>query len=153
MDDNTLNAPQPAPAAAPAPSLDISEQAVAPDATAVCLLNDRHGNELIGDNGERASITFHAAGSRAFVEAKTKAKNRNMRRLRTSRNTDVKTDEDLAHEGAFLRDIAISFDNFQYGKPGTYPNFKAMAYACFINPGMGWLTDQFNAEAGDWGNG
>lgn len=152
MDDATEHAPA-APLTQPA-TFDVSSMAVAPDATNHVDLLNRNGDDLIGANGKQARIIFHPPGSKVFTEAKTRAKNRTVRRLRAKgAKADSKSDEDLAHEGAFLRDITIAWENFNYSPGGaTYADPKAMFYACYIDPGMGWLTDQLNSEAGDWGN-
>lgn len=141
-----------------------------PDISALAAKSDLVTVEVILPNGETfigegpdgrpapASITYHPPGSKKFVAAKARADGRNVKRVRArGAKVDETGEEDLAHIAAFLTDIVVSFNNFDY-KPDQYPRDDQgqqnpeMFRACFKNPGMGWLTNWFNSEAGDWGN-
>lgn len=130
-------------------TFDISALTAA-DTVDIEVLDPRTGEPLIGEGGRPCSVTTHSPGSKAFVAAQTKASNRALKRLRSKGRQDATPEEDVATKASFLTDITVSFNNFTY-KGGE--NASADTHrACYSDTGMGWLTDQVNTGAGDWGN-
>lgn len=118
--------------------------------TATVELDDKNGNEMLHTDGSRRSVTIWGPGSRAFVEAQSKANARNMKRLRTNGGrTKADPDADIDHKASFLADITISFNNFGLTEEQqTRQAFREF----YANPKVGYATDKVNGEAGDWAN-
>ncbi len=106
------------------------------------------GRKTVG--GDPMTITVYGPGSKAFKAAKSAQNTRNMKRARASGGrTETTADEDAADTAAFLSAITVSLNNFTYkGLDATdRETFRAM----YVDRKMGWITDQVNAQAGDWG--
>ena len=129
-------------------SFDIAAMEVA-DTFDVEILNPKTGEPLIGDDEKPCTVTVYGPGTKQFAAARSKASNKTMKRLRTKGKLDTSADEDLAATASFLTEITAAFNGFTYkdGEQG-----EAMFRACYLDARMGWLTDQVNTGAGDWGN-
>lgn len=106
------------------------------------------GTKTVG--GEPMTVTVYGPGSKAFKGAKAAQSNRNMKRARASGGrVETTADEDAADTAAFLSAITVSLNNFSY--KGLAPNERETFRALYLDRKMGWITDQVNAQAGDWG--
>lgn len=106
------------------------------------------GTKTVG--GEPMTVTVYGPGSKAFNAAKAAQRNRNIKRARASGGRSETTeDEDAADTAAFLSAITVSLNNFSYkGLPADdRETFRAM----YLDRKMGWITEQVNNQAGDWG--
>lgn len=128
--------------------MDISTRATV-DTFDVPILDPSTGEPLIGDGGEPCSVTVFGPGSKPFATAKSAASNRNMKRIRARGKADTTPEEDIASTASFLTAITKSFNAFDYKGGEQGPD---MFRACYSDTTMGWLTDQVNTGAGDWGN-
>jgi hypothetical protein len=113
------------------------------------IKDPRTGEALIGDGGKPCSVTTHSPGSKPFAAEQSKASNRAMKRLRAKGKSDTTPEEDAAAKAGFLTGITVSFNNFTYKGGAQGPE---MFRSCYLDSAMGWLTDQVNVDAGDWGN-
>lgn len=129
-------------------SFDISSMA-AVDTIDVEIMDPRTGEPLIGEGGKPVTVTTNSPGSKAFASAQSKASNRALKRLRSKGKLETSPEEDAATKASFLTEITVSFNNFTYKGGAQGPD---MFRACYLDGGMGWLTDQVNSGAGDWGN-
>lgn len=129
-------------------SFDISSM-TAVDTVDIEIIDPRTGEPLIGEGGKPCSVTTHSPGSKAFAAEQSKASNRAIKRLRSKGKSDTTPEEDAASKASFLTGITVSFNNFTYKDGEQGPD---MFRACYLDSGMGWLTDQVNTGAGDWGN-
>lgn len=123
-------------------------KALAVDETAVIEINDpRTGEPLMGDEGKPCSVTVFGPGSKPFAAAQSAASNRSMKRLRSKGKLETTPEEDAAAKASFLTAITQSFNGFTYGGMENGPDaFRAL----YLDPSLGWLTEQVNAGAGDW---
>lgn len=129
-------------------TFDISSLS-AEDTITIEINDPRTGEPLIGAEGKAVSVTTHSPGSKPFAAAQSKAANRTMKRLRTKGRADTTPEEDAAAKASFLTEITVSFNHFTYKGGEQGPE---MFRACYLDGAMGWLTDQVNVGAGDWGN-
>ncbi len=129
-------------------SFDISGLA-AKETFDIEIMNPATGEPLLGEGGKPCTVTAYGPGTKQFAGAQSRANNRAMKRLRQKGKTDTTPEEDIAAKASFLTDITQSFNNFDYkgGEQGA-----DMFRACYLDIAMGWLTDQVNTGAGDWGN-
>lgn len=128
-------------------SLDLANL-VAVDTLDIEINDPRTGEPLVLEDGSVASVTVHSPGSKEFAAAKSEASNRAIKRLRSKGKTDTTPEEDLAATANFLTRITISFNGLRFGDADGKEMFRSV----YMNPGLGWLTDQVNTGAGDWGN-
>lgn len=129
-------------------SFDISAMA-ADETFDVEILNPKTGEPLIGDEGKPCTVTVYGPGSKPFAAAKSAQSNRNIRRIRAKGGkADTTPEEDAAAVASFLTAITVGFNHFTYGGADGQDMFRA----CYLDAKMGWLTDQVNSGAGDWGN-
>jgi hypothetical protein len=135
-------------ASAPVP-FDISSLA-ADETFDVEILNPKTGEALIGDGGKPCSVTVYGPGTKPFAAARSRASNRAVKRLRSKGSkSDTTPEEELAATASFLTDITKSFNNFGYkGMPAGAEAHRAL----YLDPHMGFITEQVNVGAGDWGN-
>lgn len=106
------------------------------------------GTKTVG--GAPMTVTVHGPGSKEFKAAKSAQSNRNMKRARASGGrVETTADEDAADVAAFLSLITVSLNNFTY--KGLDPKDRETFRALYLDRKMGWLTDQVNTAAGDWG--
>lgn len=127
-------------------SFDI--KALAVDETATIEINDpRTGEPLLGEGGKPCSVTVYGPGSKPFAAAQSAASNRAMKRLRSKGKIETTPEEDAATKASFLTAITQSFNGFTYGDMENGPDaFRAL----YMDPALGWLTEQVNIGAGDW---
>lgn len=112
------------------------------------IADEDGGMTLVG--GVPMSVTVYGPGSKQFKAAKSAQSNRNMKRARASGGrVETTADEEAGDVAAFLATITVSLNNFNYkGLPSdSRDTFRAM----YLDRKMGWITDQVNGQAGDWG--
>jgi hypothetical protein len=117
--------------------------------TTVVELDDKNGNELFDKQGNRRSITTWGPGSRAFIEAQSRANVRNVARIQKAGRTKADADADVAHKALFLSEITISFNNFGISDEDQVTKTFREFYA---NTKVGYITDKVNGAAGNWAN-
>lgn len=114
--------------------------------TTIVELDDKHGNELLGKNGERRSITIWGPGTAQFAKARAQAKVRSMKSIR---NSKPDPEGDNAATAAFLSAITISFNNFDIADADqTQKVFREF----YLNPKVGYITNKVDSAGGDWAN-
>lgn len=128
-------------------SFDISILA-AEETFDVELIDPKTGEPLIGESGP-LTVTVYGPGTKIFQAAKSAANNRAMARWRRKGKADATPEEDVAAVANFLTPCTKSFNGFGYKDAQPGPE---MFRALYMDPKMGWLTDQVNREMGDWGN-
>lgn len=129
--------------------LDLSTM-VAVDTIDIEINDPRTGEPLTAEDGSTVSVTVHSPGSKEFAAARSMASNKAIKRLRQKGKTDTTPEEDLASTADFLTRITVSFNGLRFGDAD--PSSKDTFRAVYLNPGLGWLTEQVNQGAGDWGN-
>jgi hypothetical protein len=128
--------------------MDISTRAVA-DTFDVEINDPKTGEPLLADDGKLCTVTVYGPGSKPFAAARSAASNRSMKRLRAKGKIDTTAEEDAASTATFLTAITQSFNGFDYKGMENGPEaFRAL----YLDPGLGWLTEQVNLAAGDWAN-
>ena len=127
--------------------MDISTLAVS-ESFDVEIINPGTGEPLIGDAGKPCTVTVFGPGSKPFAAARSAASNRAMKRIRAKGKIETTPEEDAAATATFLTAITQSFNGFDYKGAADQDAIRA----CYLDAGMGWLTEQVNTAAGDWGN-
>jgi hypothetical protein len=117
--------------------------------TADQLLNKANGEPMIGDEGQRCSITFYGPATDQFA-AMQLAQRKRMRDQVARSQDEVSIEADRRHKAEDLAAITKSFNHFEI--PGGFPDFAAQALACYLEPKLGFVRDQANAFVSNWGN-
>ena len=132
---------------------DISQEAVAD--TATLELNRANGSPLLGEGGERASITLCSPGSKTYIQAEAEAKRQIRARVdkaggRVTAGLEGKESDEIE----FFAKITVSFNNFEYADPegGKFKSKHEMYKAFYANDALGYLHEQVEGFHKDWGN-
>lgn len=113
------------------------------------IMDPRTGEPLIGDDNKPCTVTVYGPGTKPFAAARSRASNRSIKRLRSKGKMETTPEEDAAATASFLTEITKRFNNFGYKGLDDGPE----AYrALYLDPKLGFITDQVNAGAGDWAN-
>jgi hypothetical protein len=128
-------------------SLNIASKA-ATETAVITIIDPETSEQLVNDNREPCSVTVYGPSSKPYLAAQAAHNAKNIKRFRAKGKAETSPEEDIADKAAFLSAITISFDGFDYNGKAD----KAAFHACYSDPGLGWLTNQVNAGAGDWSN-
>jgi hypothetical protein len=103
--------------------------------------------ETVTVGGAAMSVTVYGPSSRQYRSAQSVASAKLIKRLRAK--TEPDPDEDTAATAAFLSACTVSLNNFGYkGQSEGREAYRAL----YLDPKMGWLTEQVNSAMGDWAN-
>jgi len=128
--------------------MDISSR-TAVDTFDLELIDPRSGDTLRNEADEPCVITLHGPASRAFKTAQAAANNRLLERMKRKGKAAVVTaEEDDAARAAFLTSITVRLTGFDYRGSANEDAVRAM----YLDAGLGWIAEQVNSAAGDWGN-
>jgi hypothetical protein len=128
---------------------DITQTAVG--TTAEVLLTNADESPMIGEGGKQCSITVYGPGSAEFERAAAKRQNLLVDRLKRKGKADMSPDEQRAEQAEFLSAITASFNHFTYPPAGEAEG-KDLFRALYKDRSVGFITDQVQRFAGDWGN-
>jgi hypothetical protein len=111
--------------------------------TAVLVVQNPKGDDLIGDNGEPVKITLYGMGSKQYVNAKYKLDNANQTRsiamLRNGKT--AKPEEVNKSQAEFYAAVTASIENFPVAPIDLYNN-----------PKLAWITTQVDKFLGETEN-
>lgn len=124
---------------------DISTLAV--KETATIDLDTATGEPLLDSNGQQLSITVYGPGSRQFQKAQS-ARNRAIMDYVRKGGKKMKDDEQRSLDAEFLAACTASFNGFGYKDLVGYEMFKS----AYLDPGIGFISEQINKAIGDWSN-
>lgn len=119
------------------------------DTAEIKIIDPDTGEQLVGGEGKLCSVTVYGPGTKPYLAAQSVSSARAMKRFQAKGNTKTTPEEDIAARASFLTAITTSFNGFDY--EGMTDGAEAYR-ACYSDPGLGWLTSQVNAGAGDWAN-
>jgi hypothetical protein len=129
--------------------LDITSKAVVE--TAVLELTDANDEPMIGEGGKVCTVTVYGPGSDVFARAEAKRQNRLVDRLKRKGKSDMSPDEQRAEAAEFLAAVTKSHSGFDY-PPAAEATGKDFYRALYKDRSVGFITDQVQRFAGDWGN-
>ena len=124
---------------------DISKLAV--KETAVVELESPDGEPLLNDSGEVISITVYGPGSKQFQKAQG-VRNRAILEYVRKGGKKMKDDEQRELDAEFLASCTASFNGFKYKDFTGYDMYKA----AYLDPAIGFISEQVNKAIGDWAN-
>lgn len=105
-------------------------------------------DEPMTADGTPMTITVCGPASAQFKAAHAVQNAKITKRLRSGK-TDEDADVLAADKAAFLSMCTVSLNGFNYkGETDGRETFRAL----YLDPKMGWLTDQVNRQMGDWSN-
>lgn len=119
------------------------------DTAKIKIIDPDTGEQLIGEGGKPASITLHGPASKTHIAAQAAYNSREAKRFQAKAGEESTPDEILESKAAFLADITVSFDNFNY--EGMTDGPEAWK-ACYADRGLGWLTNQAERKGTAWAN-
>lgn len=124
---------------------DISKLAVA--ATSTIDLEDPNGEPLVNDTGATISVTVYGPGSKQFQKA-SGIRNRAILDYVRKGGKKLKDDEQRELDADFLASCTVSFNGFGYKDLTGYEMFKH----AYLDPSIGFVSEQVNKAIGDWAN-
>lgn len=124
---------------------DISKLAV--NATSTIDLEDPNGEPLVNDSGETISVTVYGPGSKQFQKA-SGVRNRAILEYVRKGGKKMKDDEQRELDAEFLASCTVSFNGFGYKDLTGYEMFRA----AYLDPSIGFISEQVNKAIGDWAN-
>jgi hypothetical protein len=124
---------------------DISKLAVA--ATSIIDLEDPNGDLLVNDKGDTISVTVYGPGSKQFQKA-SGIRNRAILDYVRKGGKKLKDDEQRELDADFLASCTVSFNGFTYKEFTGYEMFKN----AYLDPSIGFVSEQVNKAIGDWSN-
>jgi hypothetical protein len=127
-------------------SIDISE----------VIVTDTVEIHLRGPDGERmytkenlpVSVTVYGISSKRFAAEKSKSSNRALERLRSKGKFNQSAEDAAEERASFLTACTYKLNNFTYKGSDDAEAIKAM----YMDPKMGWITNQIDEEMSDWSN-
>ena len=131
---------------------DITQEAVSE--TADLELKRADGSPLTDGKGKQLSITMYGPGSSQYVEAQAEGKRRARSRAEKANNIYRALDgaeDDHLH---FLASITASFNGWELPHPdkGQWKSEKEMFKAAYGTRSLGFIKEQAETFAGEWGN-
>lgn len=127
------------------PMFDISK--LAAKETALIELDGPDGEPLENEKGERLSITVFGPGSKQFQKAQG-IRNRAILEYVRKGGKKMKDDEQRELDAEFLASCTASFNGFVYKEMVGHDQFKA----AYLDPSIGFISEQVNKAIGDWAN-
>lgn len=124
---------------------DISSLAV--KETAIVELVDPNGDPILNETGEALTITVYGPGSKPFQKA-TGARNRAILEYVKKGGKKMKDDEQRELDADFLAACTVSFNGFTYKDYTGIEMFRA----AYMDPAIGFISEQVNKAIGDWAN-
>jgi len=130
---------------------DVSTVQVA-DTTEITINHPRTGEPFMVDTAEGKkpmTVVVHGPGSKAFKAAQAVSQKTYSATFHRGKSRETPEQQE-ARNATFLSACTIEFRNFSY--KGMAANDRETFRALYLDPAMGWLTEQVNAEMGDWAN-
>jgi len=124
---------------------DISN--LAAKSTATIDLESPDGEPLLNQDGEPLSVTVYGPGSKQYQKA-SGVKNRAILEYVRKPSKKMKEDEQRELDAEFLAACTVSFNGFGYKDLTGVEMFKA----AYMDPSIGFISEQVNKAIGDWSN-
>jgi hypothetical protein len=124
---------------------DISK--LAAKETAIVELDGPDGEPLQNEDRQRLSVTVYGPGSKQFQKAQG-VRNRAILEYVRKGGKKMRDDEQRELDAEFLASCTASFNGFTYKDLVGYDQFKA----AYLDPSIGFVSEQVNKAIGDWGN-
>ena len=124
---------------------DISNLAV--NSTATIELESPDGEPLTNQDGEVLTVTVYGPGSKQFQKA-SGVRNRAILEYVRKGGKKMKEDEQRELDAEFLAACTVSFNGFGYKDLTGSEMFKA----AYLDPAIGFISEQVNKAIGDWAN-
>lgn len=124
---------------------DISNLAV--NSTAIVDLESPDGEPLTNADGEVLTVTVYGPGSKQFQKA-SGVRNRAILDYVRKGGKKMKEDEQRELDADFLAACTVSFNGFGYKDLTGAEMFKA----AYLDPAIGFISEQVNKAIGDWAN-
>jgi len=124
---------------------DISK--LAAKETTIVELESTDGELLVNDQGEPITITVYGPASKQFQKAQG-VRNRAILEYVRKGGKKMKDDEQRELDADFLATCTVSFNGFTYKDYTGYEMFKH----AYLDPSIGFISEQVNKAIGDWAN-
>lgn len=137
-------------------SFDVSTFQVA-DTTEITIKHPATGEDFLVNTAEDGQpavmapmvVVAYGPGSKQFKAAQAVSRQTYQKTFHRGKSKET-PEQEGARTAAFLSAVTTEFRHFDYQK---MPSTEREAFrACYLDPKMGWLTEQVNEALGDWGN-
>lgn len=110
------------------------------------------GSPLLDENNQPAFARVHSPASKIWEVANASKRRKAMKRVREGGGKIEASVDDSADTIDFLVAITEEFVNVEVPLPEGEAGAKALVRAIYSNPALGYIRDQIDAAAVDWGS-
>lgn len=110
------------------------------------------GSPLLDENNQPAFARVHSPASKTYEVANAARRRKTMKRVRDAGGRIEAAADDSADSLEFLVAITESLENIHIPLPEGESGAKAIVRAVYSNPALGFIRDQVEAAASDWGS-
>lgn len=113
-------------------------------------LKNADGSPMLDDDNEPAAVRIHTPASKVYEVAHAAMRRKTMKRVRESGGRIEAAADDIEDKQAFL--VAITEEFVNVSLPEVGPGAKTLVRAVYENPQLGFIRDQIEGAASDWGS-
>jgi hypothetical protein len=110
------------------------------------------GSPLLDENQQPAFARVHSPASKVWEVANATKRRKAMKRVRDAGGKIEAAADDSSDNIEFLVAITEEFVGADVPLPEGHSGAKAMVRAIYDNPALGFIRDQVEAAASDWGS-
>lgn len=115
-------------------------------------LVDETDAPLLDENGRPCRAAIYGPGSKRYVQAQARRQSRLLAKLQRGKQLAESGDQQLRSQAEFLADITDTLDLDYADDTGALLTGRDKLLAIYGDPGIGYIAEQVNRKAGDWGN-
>lgn len=131
-------------------AIDLTKKRIPP--IGIVKLDEADGSPMINpETGERAGARMHSPASKIWEVANAERHRKTIRRVRDSggkAEASTESNEDVAK---FLNAVVEEFIGVEVPLPEGESGAKALVRAVLADPELGYIRDQLDKKAHDWG--
>lgn len=120
----------------------------------ICTLPLKNADQspLVDEKGEPARVRIHSPSSKVWEAAQAARRRKSLKRVREQGGKlEAANAEDQTDKIEFLCAITEEFIGVDLPLPEGESGSKALVRAIYSDPGLGFIRDQLDAAAQDWG--
>jgi hypothetical protein len=117
--------------------------------TSILELVGADESPLVGEDGQRMTVTLYGPGSKPYAKAQAAQSNRMLDRLKKKGRADQGAEEKAREEAEFLAGCTKEFSaNIEYESLKGEALFRAV----YADASIGFIAEQVGKHIGEWGN-
>jgi hypothetical protein len=117
--------------------------------TSILELVGADESPLVGEDGQRMTVTLYGPGSKPYAKAQAAQSNRMLDRLKKKGRADQSAEEKAREQAEFLAGCTKEFSaNIEYESLKGEALFRAV----YADASIGFIAEQVGKHIGEWGN-